>query len=240
MTSSTKRARREFGLTALATAAAAGMLLASGGQVWVHALLEAPGPVQAVPVEATGSDLTGVPSGIAWAGLAAIAGLYAARGWARRAIGAAVAAGGVLALVSVWTSTRTQALADAVATHATDVAGTAQLVGEPDTQAAGPLVAAAGAALLAVAGIVATVRAPAWPGMGNRYDRVAVPRPSQATTPSDLWKSLDAGDDPTLDAPDGDGVTAKDAGRAADTGSDPAPAQPATGPAQPKEGPDGR
>ncbi|WP_017607999.1 Trp biosynthesis-associated membrane protein [Nocardiopsis xinjiangensis] len=238
--SSTGRARREFGLTALAIAAAAGMMLASGGQVWAQALLEAPGPVPSVPVEATGADLTGVPSGIGWAGLAGIAGLYAARGRARRIIGAAVAAGGLFVLVAVWTSTRTEALTDAVATRATDVAGTAQLVGEPETQTIGPLVAVAGAALLVLAGVVATVRAPAWPGMSNRYDRVAVPRPSQAVTQSDLWKSLDAGDDPTLGAPDGDGVPAEDAGSAADTGSDTASVQPATGPERTKEGPDGR
>ncbi|GHD15446.1 hypothetical protein GCM10007147_02760 [Nocardiopsis kunsanensis] len=232
--------RREFGLTALVIAAAAGMMLASGGQTWVRALLEAPGPVPSVPVEATGADLTGVPSGIGWAGLAGIAGLYAARGWARRVIGAAVAGGGLFALVAVWTSTRTEALTDAVATHATDVAGTVQLVGEPEVQTTGPLVAVAGAALLALAGLVASVRAPAWPGMSNRYDRVAVPRPSQALTQSDLWRTLDAGDDPTLDPPDGDGVPAKDDGHAADTGSDTAPVQPATGPERTKEGPDGR
>jgi len=148
-----------------------------------------------------------------------------------------VAAGGVFVLVSVWTSTRAGSLTDAVATHATDVAGTAQLVGEPETQTVGPLVAAAGAALLVLAGVVAAARAPAWPSMSNRYDRVAVPRPSQAVTQSDLWKSLDAGDDPTLDPPDGDGVP-EEAGRAA--GSDAASVQPATGPDRTKEGPDGR
>uniref|UniRef100_UPI00278BD8CA Trp biosynthesis-associated membrane protein n=1 Tax=Nocardiopsis sp. CC223A TaxID=3044051 RepID=UPI00278BD8CA len=89
--------------------------------------------------------------------------------------------------------------------------------------------AAAGAALIVLVGVLASVRAPAWPGMGNRYDRDAAPRANPTGTPADLWRSLDAGDDPTLDAPDGDTVPARSAGRAATgDGTEPAPPTPAS------------
>lgn len=227
----TPRARREFALAALGLVAAAGLLLASAGRTWVSGLLTAPGPVPPVPVELTGADLTGALSGIGWAGLAGVAGLYAARGWARRLIGLLVAAGGALALASVWRATRPGALLDAVTADATDAAGTAQVAAAPDLAAAGPATAAAGAALLVLAGLLAAVRSPAWPGMGTRYDRDAAPRANRAETPADLWKSLDAGDDPTLDAPGDDGRSAT----AADPGDAPAPASLAARPAEPKE-----
>src|SRR5699024_798448 len=131
-------------------------------------------------------------------GLAGIAGLYAARGWARRLIGVLVAGGGVFSLVAVWGARRSESLVAAIGEHATGAAGAAQVTGDPGLHTAGPAMAAVGAGLPLLSGLVAAVRAPAWPGMGTRYDRGAAPRPHQAETPSDLWKSLDAGDDPTL------------------------------------------
>ncbi|MFJ9552725.1 Trp biosynthesis-associated membrane protein [Nocardiopsis sp. NPDC101807] len=224
------RVRREYGATMLGLAAGAGLLLAAAGQQWATGQLTAPGPVPPVPVALTGADLTGAPSGIGWAGLAGIAGLYATRGWARRLVGALVAAGGVLALTSVWGATRPDALMEAVAKNATDAAGTAQVAAAPHLAALGPAMAAGGAVLLVLAGLLSAVRAPAWPGMGTRYDRDAAPRATRAETPADLWKSLDAGDDPTLDAPDG--------GRSEDPagpGDAAEPAPLAARPAEPKE-----
>ncbi|MFD3686731.1 Trp biosynthesis-associated membrane protein [Nocardiopsis sp. NPDC058631] len=225
------RVRREYGLAMLALAVAAGLLLAAAGQQWVTGRITAPGPVPPVPVALTGADLTGAPSGVGWAGLAGIAGLYATRGWARRLVGALVAAGGVLALSAVWEATRPDTLLEAVSGSATETGGAAQVAGDPHLAALGPALAAGGAALLVLSGLLAAVRAPAWPGMGTRYDRDATPRATRAETPSDLWKSLDAGDDPTLDAP-GDqswSTNPDDPGDAAE------PASLAARPAEPKE-----
>lgn len=229
------RLRREYGVSTLALAAGAALLLAASGRVWATGELSSPGPVASVPVDITGSDLTGALSGLGWAGLAGIAGLYAARSWARRAVGLLIAACGVFALTSLWSATRPGALSDAVVGLATDTAGAAQSTGTPEVHALGPVMGAAGAVLLVLTGLVAVVRAPAWPGMGSRYDRDAAPHPRQAQTPADLWKSLDAGEDPTLGAPD-DGTPAATAPAArADTGEDTEPAPLAEGPAQPKE-----
>ena len=96
---------------------------------------------------------------------------------------------------------------------------------------------AAGAVLLLLGGLVAVLRAPAWPGMGNRYDRDAAPRPRQAETPADLWKSLDAGDDPTLGGPEGGATTGTTPAARTEPGDDTEPAPLAERPAQPKEGP---
>lgn len=224
----------------LVVAAGAALLLVAAGRTWASGLLAAPGQAASVPVAVTGADLTGVLSGIGWAGLAGIAGLYAARGWARRLIGVIIAGGGLLALVTVWGVRRPEGLIAAIGERATGAAGTGQVVGDPDLHTAGPVMAIAGAALLIVSGLVAAVRATVWPGMGTRYDRVTVPRPQQAETPSDLWKSLDAGDDPTLHVPDDDGVSVRTVGHAAGTGDDTASAPSAVQPTEQKESPDDR
>jgi uncharacterized membrane protein (TIGR02234 family) len=229
------RARREYGVSTLAMAAGAALMLAASGRVWVTGELSSPGPVASVPVDITGGDLTGALSGLGWAGLAGIVGLYAARSWARRVVALLVAACGVFGLTALWTATRSTALADAVVELAPDTAAAAQGAGAPQLHALGPAMGAAGAVLLILSGLVAVVRAPAWPGMGNRYDRDAAPRPRQAETPADLWKSLDAGDDPTLGAPaDGAPAGTEPAART-EPGDDTEPAALAERPAQPKE-----
>ncbi|WP_436891905.1 Trp biosynthesis-associated membrane protein [Nocardiopsis dassonvillei] len=215
-------------------AAGAGLLLASAGRVWAAGDLTAAGPVAPAPVEITGGDLTGALAGIGWAALAGIAGLYAARGWARRLVGALLALGGGYALAAVAAAVRPGALTGAADTAA--AAGTARAAGTPDLLAAGPAMAAAGAALILLAGVLALVRSPAWPGMGTRYDRDAAPRANPTGTPADLWKSLDAGDDPTLDAPGGATAPARSAGGAA-TGDGTEPAPPTEGSADSKEKP---
>ncbi|MFE3457208.1 Trp biosynthesis-associated membrane protein [Nocardiopsis aegyptia] len=234
MSSDRARGRREYGITTLAMLAGAALLLAAAGRHWITGELEVPGPVAPSPVDLTGADLTGTPTGVGWAGLAAIAGLYAARGWVRRAVGLLTAAGGALVLVSVWSATRPGALADTVASQAAASGGAARLATAPDLGGLGPAMAVAGAVALVASGLLATVRAPAWPGMGTRYDRDAAPRQHQAETPSDLWRSLDAGDDPTLDAPGRTDGPADGADRTASEGGT-ATAPLARRPAEPKE-----
>ncbi len=237
MTRATARARREYGVATLALAAGAALMLAASGRVWVTGELASPGPVAAVPVDLTGGDLTGALRGLGWAGLAGIVGLYAARSWARRVVALLIAACGVFALTSLWSATRPGVLADAVTRLASDTGGAAQSAGAPEIHALGPVMGAAGAVLLVLSGLVSVARAPAWPGMGNRYDRDAAPRPRQAETPADLWKSLDAGDDPTLGAPESGGSAGTEPAARTEAGGDTEPAPLAESPAQPKESP---
>ncbi|MEU3020974.1 Trp biosynthesis-associated membrane protein [Nocardiopsis sp. NPDC007018] len=218
-------------------AAGAALMLAASGRVWATGELASPGPVAAVTVDLTGGDLTGALRGLGWAGLAGIAGLYAARSWPRRVVGALIAACGAFALTSLWSATRPGTLTEAVARMATDTAGAAQGAGTPELHALGPAMGAAGAVLLILTGLVAVLRAPAWPGMGNRYDRDAAPRPRQAETPADLWKSLDAGEDPTLGAPEAGAPAATERAARAASGDHTEPAPLADRPAQPEESP---
>ena len=231
------RVRREYGLTMLAMAAGAGLMLAASGMEWVTGELGSPGDVAAVPVELTGGELTGALNGLGWAGLAGLAGLYAARSWGRRLVGLLIAACGVFAVTSVWSATRAGELVDTVAASTTETAGTGQVVGTPELHALGPALGVAGAVLLVLTGLVAVMRAPAWPGMGTRYDRTAAPRPHQAETPDDLWKSLDAGDDPTLDAPGGGAPAGGEPAARPEPADGAEPAPSAERPAQPKESP---
>lgn len=59
--------------------------------------------------------------------------------------------------------------------------------------------AAAGGVVAAAALVVAWIRLPSWPAMSSRYDAptAASAATAEAATPTDLWKALDEGRDPT-------------------------------------------
>jgi uncharacterized membrane protein (TIGR02234 family) len=69
-----------------------------------------------------------------------------------------------------------------------------------------PVVAVVGGVLALGVGGLVVVRGRAWPAMGRRYERAAVPapaasRPATAETDEDVaqaaWRALDRGEDPT-------------------------------------------
>ncbi|MFC4561387.1 Trp biosynthesis-associated membrane protein [Nocardiopsis mangrovi] len=201
MTAATPRPRRGGFTAALAaTAAGAAALAAASGRTWATGVVEVAGPTAPAPVELAGTDLAPAASAMGIAGLAALAALVAARGWPRRIIGLLMTLFGAIALQAVWSGTRPAELARVAAEQAT----TDGRVAAPDLAAAWPALAAAGAALLVLSGLATAVRGPSWPGMGSRYDRHSVPRTARTGDPAELWKSLDSGEDPTLDpaAPD--------------------------------------
>jgi hypothetical protein len=71
---------------------------------------------------------------------------------------------------------------------------------------AAPVLAVAGAVLLAAAGVVVLVREPALPRFGARYAAAGA-----RTTPADpdraAWEALDSGRDPTAGGRDGPGAS---------------------------------
>ncbi|WP_017591244.1 Trp biosynthesis-associated membrane protein [Nocardiopsis potens] len=198
MTGAARAPRREYAVTVLAAAAGAAGLIAATGQTWAEGTVAMPGPVADVPVRLTGTGLAPAAAALGWAGLAALAAVAATAGRARIAVGALMALFGGSALAVLWTATRPGRLAAAVAEQAA-AAGDAAA---PHPLWTWPAVAAAGAALLAAAGAATALRGPSWPGMSSRYDRHSAPERgprSGPADPADLWKSLDGGDDPTLD-----------------------------------------
>ncbi|MDA0568009.1 Trp biosynthesis-associated membrane protein, partial [Streptomonospora sp. S1-112] len=192
------RARAEYGAALAALALGAGALLGAGGRVWAQAEIAVGGRVAPAPVELTGQDAAAPAFALGLAGLAALAAVVAARGWARRAVGGAVAAFGAAALYSVWQGTRTPALT-ALAAERSTAQGRVEAL-HVATQ--WPALAALGAALLVAAGAAVLLRGAAWPGMSSRYDRHSAPSAARSSDPAELWKSLDSGADPTLDPPE--------------------------------------
>lgn len=109
--------------------------------------------------------------------LSAVAGVAATYGWLRRLVGVVVTVIGVLTLAIIITSSRSN---------------------EGNVWA---WVAEAGAALVVVAGVVIALTGHRWTAMSRRYSR----SPTRGLEPADLWRSLDAGEDPT-DVPTHEGA----------------------------------
>lgn len=174
------RATREPAVAVGLCLAGAALLLASAGRAWAYAdqpLLDGATTARTV---ATGSSLTGVPVAVGLVGLAGVAALAATRGRGRVVLGALLAAVGALAVLALLHTDPAVPGARAEATTGTT---------------AWPLVASAGAALLAVAGLLTLVRGARWAALSRRYDAPAARR---AVDPSSAaWDRLDRGEDPT-------------------------------------------
>jgi uncharacterized membrane protein (TIGR02234 family) len=154
----------------------------------------------AFPLTAKGSDVTGVPAALAIVGLAALVAVFAVRRTGRLMVA------GLLALCGAGTvaaallgASDSSALDEKAAQASGDTAATVHAL----THTAWPYVAAAGGALILLAGLLALRYGRLWPGMSGRYERGGAPRPrgrAQAADPDrpeELWKALDRGEDPT-------------------------------------------
>ncbi|WP_017557886.1 Trp biosynthesis-associated membrane protein [Nocardiopsis baichengensis] len=204
------RAKREYTTALAATAAGAAALITAAGQTWATGTVEMAGPLAAAPVEVDGAAAAPGAAAMGWAGLAAVAALLATRGRARTVAGALLAVFGAGALVGVWSGTRASAL-NASAAEATTAQGD---LGALHVAWGWPALAALGGAVLLAAGAAAALRGPGWPAMGSRYDRHGAPATTSQdgpADPADLWKSLDAGEDPTAE-PAAGGGSAPDGG----------------------------
>lgn len=207
--------RRELTVAALLCAVGAGTAVLAGGRSWATvAVRDTMTPIQQ-PV--TGHELAAVAVALGWAGLAALAALFATRGRVRAAVGALLALFG--AAIGYASVTAVQHA------HVLRVAAEKSALIRPDTGATVHatswwVISAVGGALLVVAGALTLVRGARWPGMSARYDSPGVRRsqsPGGRQEPGDaaaLWRSLDRGEDPTEDGP-ADGVRTEN-GPAAD------------------------
>lgn len=196
--------RRALAAALLSGPLGAALALIAAGQVWSETTTTFAGGT--LPVTATGSDITGLPSAFALAGLAALVAVFAVR----RAIRVVVA--GLLALSGAGT------VAAAVAgarDHAALTEKAARASGLTDGAidavqvSAWPWISTAGGALLLLAGLLALVYGRRWPSMagtgryerGTRAARRDAPPPVDPDRPEDLWKALDRGEDPTHGTP---------------------------------------
>lgn len=162
---------RRLALAVAVIAAGAALVLVAAGREWAAATVA--GPLPARPAGRSGTDLLPWLPATAWVALAGAGAVVAARGRARRLVGALllVAGAGV-------------------------VAGAAWALAAGGAAGGWPVTCGVGGALVGAAGAVCAARGAGWPALGGRYER-RVPADPRAQRPDQLWDALDRGEDPT-------------------------------------------
>jgi uncharacterized membrane protein (TIGR02234 family) len=190
--------RRSLAVALLCGALGAAVALLATRQSWSEGTATVAGG--AFPLTATGSDVTGVPAALAIVGLAALVAVFAVRRAGRLLVSALLALSGAGTIAAALLgASDSSALDEQAAKAAGDTSATVGAL----THTAWPYVAAAGGALLLVAGLLALRYGRQWPAMSGRYERGGAPKPRRKAAtvdpdrPEDLWKALDRGEDPT-------------------------------------------
>ncbi|MDR6978161.1 putative membrane protein (TIGR02234 family) [Streptomyces sp. 3330] len=190
--------RRSLALALLFGALGSVVTLLSTRQRWSEG--EATVAGGAFPLTARGSDVTGVPAALAIAALAALVAVFAVRRAGRFAVSGllALSGAGIMAAALLGASDGS-ALDEQAARASGDTSATVASF----SHTAWPYAAAAGGALILLAGLLALRYGRLWPAMSGRYERDGTPRPRRAAKPvdpdrpEDIWKALDRGEDPT-------------------------------------------
>ncbi|MER5884445.1 TIGR02234 family membrane protein [Streptomyces sp. NPDC001941] len=189
--------RRTLASALLLGALGATVVLLASGQIWARGTAAVGGGT--VDLDATGGNVTGVPTALAIVGLAALVAVFAVRGTGRLVVSGLLALSGAGAAAAAFLgASDSAALDEKAATTTGDTAAT--VAGLSHT--VWPYVAGAGALLILIAGLLALRYGKAWPAMSGRYERDGGPRRKAAPVvdperPEDLWKALDRGEDPT-------------------------------------------
>ncbi|MCX5269167.1 TIGR02234 family membrane protein [Streptomyces sp. NBC_00199] len=197
-TASARSGRRSLALALLCGALGAAMALLSTRQRWSQGTATVAGG--AFPLTARGSDVTGVPAALAIVGLAALVAVFAVRRTGRLAVSVLLALSGAGIMATALIGTRDGSALDEQAAKAS---GDTSATVASFTHTAWPYAAAAGGALILLAGLLALRYGRSWPAMSGRYERDGTPRPRRAARPADpdrpeeMWKALDRGEDPT-------------------------------------------
>ncbi|MFJ8359628.1 TIGR02234 family membrane protein [Streptomyces sp. NPDC093984] len=190
-------ARRSLAVALLCGAVGAAVALLSTRQSWSAGTVAVAGGDYSLT--AKGSDVTGVPAALAIVGLAALVAVFAVRSTGRLLVSLLLALSGAgTVAAALLGASDSSALDEKAAQAAGDTSATATAL----THSAWPYIAAAGGALLLLAGLLALRYGRLWPAMSGRYERDGTPRPRRTKPldpdrPEDLWKALDRGEDPT-------------------------------------------
>ncbi|MEU3492759.1 TIGR02234 family membrane protein [Kitasatospora cineracea] len=178
----------------LLTALGAVLVLTAVGRTWAEGVAPGMGGSR-IAVQASGSKLTQLPTGMALVAMAAAVAVFAVRGRTRVLVGALTVLAGVGAVVgAVIGYTDTAGLHAVAAGRLALSSGRAEEI----TRTAWPWVALAGGVLLVAAGVLTARFGSGWPAMGSRYEApTRKAATGKAAGPADLWKALDRGEDPT-------------------------------------------
>ncbi|MEV6181878.1 TIGR02234 family membrane protein [Streptomyces sp. NPDC052016] len=190
--------RRSLALALLFGALGAAVALLATRQRWSEGTATVAGG--AFTLTAKGSDVTGVPAALAIVGLAALVAVFAVRRAGRLAVSAVLALSGAgIVAAALFGASDSSALDEKAAQASGDTSATVASL----SHTAWPYAAAAGGALILLAGLLALRYGRLWPGMSGRYERGGAPRsrrgnrPVDPDRPEEMWKALDRGEDPT-------------------------------------------
>lgn len=187
----------------------ASLVLLAAGKTWARGTAASAG--HAMPVHASGSQMTALPGALALVGLASLVAIFAVRRIGRYVVAALLTLSGLGAAVTALARRGDHGALNSAAATATSLT---HATAAHTSTTGWPFVSAVGGVLLVVAGLIALRHGSRWPAMSGRYDRptgrTATPRagrgPAPVTVdpdrPEDLWKALDRGEDPTEDAAD--------------------------------------
>ncbi|WP_129839206.1 TIGR02234 family membrane protein [Streptomyces sp. RFCAC02] len=194
--------RRALAGALLSGAAGAALVLIAAGQTWSSG--DASNSGVSLPVSASGSAVSGVPSALALVGLAALVAVFAVRGAGRVVVAAVLALSGAGAIGAALLGAGDT---DALERHAGEVIGLTEAAVAGVGHTGWPWVSALGGLLLLCAGLLALSYGTQWPAMSGRYERGGrrtartarrVPRPAgDPDRPENIWRALDRGEDPT-------------------------------------------
>ncbi len=198
----TARARRELTVAVLLCLLGAFVVLVGAGNPWTQVDVLAGALTDARTVGLEGNELAPGVRALGLVGLAGVVALAATKRTGRLVVGLLLVATGVgIVATVVGTDTTGPTLAS------DQVLGAGGEVSGDVTTTVWPLVTAAGAVLLVLAGLLVAARGRSWAALSPKYDapavREAAPEPSlapeqaQARAQRELWESLDRGEDPT-------------------------------------------
>ncbi|MFF8957085.1 TIGR02234 family membrane protein [Streptomyces sp. NPDC014894] len=189
--------RRSLAAALLLGAVGATVVLLTSGQIWAEGTAAVGGG--ALPLDAKGSEVTGVPTALAIVGLAALVAVFAVRRTSRVLVSALLALSGAGAGLAAFLGASDR---EALDHQAARTVGDSSATVDALTHTAWPYATTAGAVLILLAGLLALRYGARWPAMSGRYERDGSPRarkpaPVDPDRPEDLWKALDRGEDPT-------------------------------------------
>jgi len=202
--------RREYGLTLLAGAAGAALILIAVRERWAQAVFTPPRPLSPQVVGVSGADLVPLAGALALAALAGLAAVIATRGVLRRIAGVLLALFGAAAGAATTTAVTAANVVSVAASHVAspESAAITGAAGSTTSGSAGGAAVVvtgaghavmtgtawraavlAGALLVFLAGLATVLRGTRWPVMSARYER---PAPRGAGTGSGARDSAGA------------------------------------------------
>lgn len=206
-----RSARRQLTIAVLACVIGTGLLFLAASRSWADVTFLRDRPLGAFHLHASGHNIEPGGTALTLLGLAGVVGLLATRRWGRLAVGAVLAAVGLVVAMRCWSHVGALSPSQARDLLISDfpdqpsVGITASTQVRSNVHIVWPLLAGLGGLFFVTAGGMAIFLGRHWPGMSSRYTRSAstdaLPAKSSASqdvrTGTSAWDAIDRGVDPT-------------------------------------------